>query len=147
MVVAHRGIDDAAHRQLLHVARHAKLHQGFGIRPRHLILAQGRQVHDHGLLARRPVFGGRAVVRHLIGQPVAVIFDEIPRVAGEAVVEPGLFRLFQVSPRCFAPANRALEILGLVVKPHLNIGRVPAIGRVDVAGAGGGDADKIGQRP
>ncbi len=147
VVVTHRGIDDAAHGQLLHVARDAKLHQRLGIRPRHFVFAQGRQVHDDGLLARGPVFGGGAVVRHLVRQPVAVVFDEVARMACEAVVESGLLRLFQISPRCFAPANGALEIFGLVIEPHLDVGRVPAVGRVDIAGAGGRDADNVRQRP
>ena len=67
MRIAHRGIAHLPHAQLFHVARHTKLHQGFGIRPRHLVLSQRTQIHHGRFFTHRPIFLDGAKVGKRVG--------------------------------------------------------------------------------
>ena len=132
MLITHGRIGNAAHRNFFHIARHAELHQRLGVRASDLIFAQRRQIHDHRPLARGPVFGNAAMVGHILGQPVASIFNKVARVPRKTVMKAGFFRFFHISPRGFAPSNRALEIFGFLIGANLNIGRVPAVCRINI---------------
>ena len=79
MLVTHGGIDHLPHRQLADVPGAGDLQQGLRIRPRHLELAQRRQVQHHRPLAAGVIFLYRAVVVEFRRQPVAAVFGEIAR--------------------------------------------------------------------
>ena len=64
---------------------------------------------------------------------------------GETVVEPGVLRHPDVGVGGHAEPRGWLEVLVPVVHPHLDVGGVPPVRGVDVAGTGGGDADEVGE--
>ncbi len=137
MLVADGGVDDLSDAELLHVARHAHLHQRLGIGAGNLVFAQGRQVHDDGFVAAGPIFGDGAVVVELVWQPVAVVFHEVAGVPGEAGMEARFLRLLDGAVSGHAEPHGSLEVFLGGIGADLNVGRVPAIGRIDIAGAGG----------
>ena len=146
VLITHRRIHHLPLRQFFDIAGDAPLHQRLRVRPGHLVFAQRRQIHHRGALAARPILADRAVLRHRLRQPVAVIFNEIAGVLGEATIKSALLGSFHLCLRCFATGDRRLKRFVFAVDPHLNIGRVPAVGRVNVARAGGGNAQQIGVR-
>ncbi len=146
VLVGDGGVDDLADRELLHVAGDAGLDQLLRVRPRHLVLAQGREVHDGGVAPAGPVFLDRAEPGELLRQPVAVVLDEVAGVGGEARLEARLLRHLQVGIGGHAESLGLLEALFLVVDADLDVGGLPPVGGVDVGGARGGDAHEVGRR-
>src|SRR5690606_37152517 len=144
VLVAHGGIDNLADAQLLHVSGDTELHQSFGVRPRHLELAERAEVHDHSLLAASPVLFNSAEVIELIRQPVTTVLDEIARVLRKAVVKGRLLGRLQVGVGSHAKSYGSREFFVAVIDANLNVGGVPAIGGIDIAGAGRGNAEEIG---
>ncbi len=147
MLVAHGRIDHLADAELLDVARQHILQEGFGIRAGHLELPQRRQVHDHRLLAAGPVFLDRPGLAEGIGEPVALVLDEIAGVFREAAVKGGFAGHYGFCVGGHALRYGSREFFFARIGANVNVGKVPAIGRRGVVGAGRGDADKIGQRP
>ena len=144
--IAHGGIDDLPLRQLFHVAGQAVLHQGLGIRPGHLPLAQGRKV-DHGnLLAAGPVFGNRALAVGL-GQPVSLVFHHVARQRRGAGMKTGFLAHLRLRIGGGTPGNSAREFFFVRIGPDMNVSRVPAVASGRVIRAGRGHADQVGQGP
>ncbi len=133
--VAHRGIDDLTHRQLGHVAGDGQVHQRFGVGAGDFEFAQGRQVEQHGALAAGPVFGDGAVVVVRGGQPESAIIDHLPSESAGARVESRFTG--ELGGRVW---GHAMGIAGRergtpVIKADMDVGRVPAVGRIDIVGA------------
>ena len=146
-VVAHGRVDDLAVGEPAHVAGDAGLQQQLGVGARHLVLAQRRQVDDRRGLPAGPVLGDGAVAGVGPGQPVAVVLGEVAGEPGGAGVEAGLLGELGLRVGGHAEGGRFLEHVRAGVDANLDVGRVPPVGRVDVAGAGGGDAHQVLQRP
>ena len=145
VLVAHRGIDHLPHREPAHVAGHAELHQRLGVGAEDLVLAQRREVRHHRPLPAGPVLADRPVGGEVLREPVPVVLDEVARMRGEAVVEPGVLRHPDVGVGGHAEPPGWLEVLVPVVHPHLDVGGVPSVRGVDVARTGGGEADEVGE--
>ena len=146
MLVAHGRIDDLADAELLHVARQHILQQRFRIRPGDLEFAEWREVHHHRLLAAGPVFLDRPRLGEGVGEPVALVLDEIARVLREARMEGGLAGHDGFGVGAHSSCYRSGEFFGAAIGANMDVGEVPAIGRRGVVGAGRGDADDVGQR-
>ena len=123
------------------------LEQLLGVRPKHLELAQGRQVHDHGLLATGPVLVQRALIVVAARQPVAAVLAELPRQSLGPRVEARLLRELGLGVGGHPVADRARERVLGCIHAHVDLRGVPAVGRVDVVGARGGRAHQVGHRP
>ena len=82
-----------------------------------------------------------------VGQPVAVVLDKVAGAAAGAGVKAGFLGHGHVRIRLLVVADGAREGLRLRIDAHVNVGGVPAVRRVDVVRAGGGDAHQVGQRP
>ncbi|ODA65903.1 hypothetical protein A7A08_03216 [Methyloligella halotolerans] len=146
MVVAEGGVDHLALAQLADVAGGDQMHQLFGVGPRHLELAQGGEIHDHRLLPAGPVFLDGLHVGEAGGQPEAAIIFELAGQRGEARIEAALPRQARLCVGGHAMGLSFREVVLLVVNPHLDVRGAPAIGRVDIVGAGRRGADDVGQR-
>ena len=142
--IAHRGIDHLPHRQLADVAGAGGLQQGLGVGAQHLELAQGRQVGHRRGLAAGMVFGDGAVIAVPAGQPEAAIVDEAAGGRGGARVEGGLAGQHRFGIGSHAEGDRFREVVAGVVDADMDVGRRPAVGRVDVVGTGRRGADQIG---
>ena len=146
-VVAHGGVDHLAHGELPHVAGQAVLQQRLRPRPEHLELAQRREIDGGDTLATCPVFRDRPDSGVAVGQPVAVVLDEVARKAAGAGVEAGFLGHGHVRIRLLVVTDGAREGFRLRIDAHVDVGGIPAVRRVDVVRASGRDADQIGQRP
>ena len=143
VLVAHGRVDHLSDRKAPHVAGQTVLHQRLGVGADHLELAQRREVNRHGPLAAGPVFLDGAIVREAVGQPEAAVFGEVAGQRGGAWMERGLARQLGFGVGSHAISHRFGEgVLGRV-DPDVDLGRVPAVGRVDVAGTGRGGADQV----
>ena len=147
VLVAHGRIDHLVDGELLDVARDGELHQRLGVRADHLELAQGRQVHDRDPLAAGPVFGDRPLVRVAVREPEPAIFGELAGERGGARVEPGFAGQPGLGVGRHAVRYAFGEVFRLVVDADMDVRRRPAIGGIDVVGAGRRGADQVGQRP
>ncbi len=132
VLVTHRRINDPAHGEPFHITRNTKLQECFGIRARHLIFAQGREIHNHRFFTHSPIFFDGSMVGHILCEPITRVFDKITRMARKTVVKPSFLSFFHVSPWCFAPPDRALKIFGFLIGPNLNISRSPCICWINV---------------
>ena len=84
----------------------------------------------------------------LCGTQIAAVFAEVAgKRATSADGSPVSLGELQGSVGCHAVSDRALEGCVLGIDPDLDFGQAPAIGGIDVARAGRGGADKVGQRP
>ena len=146
-LVADGRVDDLADRQPAHVARDRLLDQRLGVGAEHLPLAQRREVHDHGLLAAGPVLGDGALVVVAVRQPVAAVLDEALGQLARARVERRLLGQHWLCLRGHAVGDRRREAVLGRVDAHVDVGDLPAVGGVDVVGAGRRRADEVGHRP
>ena len=96
--------------------------------------------------AAGPVFVDRALLGEGIGQPIAPVLDEVAGVLGKARMKGGLAGHFRFRIGRHASGDRSREFVLAGIGAHMDVGQVPAIGRRRVVGAGGGDADDVGQR-
>ena len=147
MGIAHGGIDDAAHRQGLHVTGKDILAQRLAVGAGDLELAQCAEVKHHAFLAAGMIFLDRACAGHAIGQPEAVVFDEILGEPGEPVVKACLFGHFRFRVGGGPVSYGALKGVLAAIGADMDVGRVPAIGGRGIVGTGRADTDQIGQRP
>jgi hypothetical protein len=134
--IADRGVDHLPHRQLAHVARHRQLHERLGVGAGDLEFAQGRQVHHHGALAARPVFLDRPRRRETGGQPETAILLKVARQGGDARMKAGLSAQPGVCVRRHAVSEPFREGGVRIVEADMDVGGKPAVGRVDIVGAG-----------
>ncbi len=146
-LVAHRRVDDLPDRQLADVAGDRGLHERLGVGADDLPLAQRREVHDHGLLAAGPVLGDRPLVVVAVGQPVAAVVDEVARELRGPGVKRGLLGHLRVGLRGDAMGDRHREAVLGRVDADMDVGDLPAVGRVDVVRARRGGAHEVAGRP
>ena len=142
-LVADRRVDHLADRQLAHVARHRPLDQGLGVGAEHLPLAQRGEVHDHALLARRPVLRDRALVVEAVRQPVAAVLHEALRELARPRVERRLLRQHSLRVRGHAVGDRGLERVLRRVDAHVDVRDLPPVRGIDVVRARRRRADEI----
>jgi hypothetical protein len=147
MRVAQGGVDDLVDGELAHVARHRELHQILGIGSDHLELAQHREVHDRGALTAGPVFlqrsGGVEAGRH----PEPAILLHLPGQGRGAWMKARLTGEARFGIGGHAVAHTLGEGAVGIVDPDVDVRGAPAVGGIDVVGAGRGGADEVGQRP
>ena len=145
-LVADRGVDHLPDREPARVARDRHLDQRLGVRAEHLPLAQRREVHDHGLLAARPVLVDRALGVVALGQPVAAVVHEALGELAGARVERRFLGQHWLCLRGHAVGDGRREAVLGRVNAHVDVGDVPAVGRVDVVRACGRRAHQIRHR-
>ena len=145
MLVAHGGVYHLADGEFPHIAGERVLQQRLGIGAGHLELAERREVHDGGALAAGPIFGDRPVIGEL-RQPIAAIFGVIARQRRETRMERSLARELGFGVWRHPVGHSSGEALFAGIGAHMDVGRVPSIGRIDVVRASRRDADEIGER-
>ena len=101
---------------------------------------------DRGLPAR-PVLLDRAFLGEGVGEPIALVLDEVAGVLGKARMKGGLAGHFRFRIGRHASGDRSREFVLAGIGAHMDVGQVPAIGRRRVVGAGGRHADDVGHRP
>ena len=135
-LVADRRVGHLADRQLAGVARDRSLHQELGVGADDLPLSKRREVHDRGPLPAGPVLGDRALALEAVRQPVAAVLDEVAGQLRRARVKGGFFGHDGVGLRGDAVGDGQREPVLGPVDADVDVRDLPAVGRIDVVGAG-----------
>ncbi|MND80976.1 hypothetical protein D3C80_727600 [compost metagenome] len=146
VLVAHRRVDHLADRQLAHVAGQAVVEQRLGVRAEHLELAQRGQVHHRHPLAAAVVFLEGAEARIVGRRPPAAVVDEVAGQRAGTGVEAALAGQHRVGVGGLAGGHGHAEALLGGIHADVDVGGLPAVGRVDVVRAGAAGADQVGHR-
>ena len=80
-----------------------------------------------------------------VGQPVAVVFREVPGEGRRPGVEAGLLCQLWVGIGGHAEGRRFLEGAGCRVDADMDVGGLPTVGGVDVTRTRRRNADQVGQ--